>query len=532
MDGMVDTDVGHQGRGLVLVAACLGVFVVVLDTTIVSNALPTIQGHFGLSNARLAWIADAYLLVIASLVITGGRLGDLYGRRRLFVAGIGIFALGSVLSGAAPSSAWLLGSRAFQGVGAALIAPLSLSIINDAFPPTMRGRAIGAWAASAGAALSVGLVLGGLLTQDLSWRWVFYVNVPIAAVVVVVTLRAVGESRDPTASRRLDFGGILTVTGGLFGVVLATVQGRQWGWGSWETTTCFAGGLALLVLFVIVERVTLEPLVPLSLFRDRTFSAANGVAVLVSFGYAGTLYFVPLYMQDLRGYGPITSGVTILPLTLAIALTAPVAGLLVDRVGSRWPMSVGLFVMAVGFVLLGRTTMATSYGSLVGPLVLVGLGIGLVLSPMSAAVMGSAPAARAGAASGILDMNRHVGGVFGIAVLGAFFSASANRQLQVLLGSLTRAQRTWVVKRFVPVLDNPKDFAAALAHVSPTHAAAVVQGTHQLFLSGFVTITRVAAVVSLLGAVAAAGTLRRQAAANLFQVRTAPPTAALEAEGA
>jgi EmrB/QacA subfamily drug resistance transporter len=528
---MLDPGIDKGRQGLILVAMCLGVFVVVLDTTIVSNALPTIQGHFGLTTTRLAWIANVYLLVIASLVITGGRLGDLYGRRRLFVVGIGIFALGSALSGAAPSAAWLLGSRAFQGVGAALIAPISLSIINDAFPPRTRGRAIGTWAASAGAALSVGLVLGGLLTQDLSWRWVFYVNEPVSAAVVVITLRAVRESRDPTASHRLDIGGFLAVTGGLFGVVLATTQGRQWGWGSWETVTCFAAGLAFLALFVVIERVVGEPIAPLSLFRHRTFSGANGVAVLVSFGYAGTLYFVPLYMQDLRGYGPIASGAAILPLTLAIALGAPVAGRLVDRVGARWPVSVGLLVMAVGFVLLGRITMATGYGELVVPFLLVGIGIGLVLAPMSAAVMGSAPATRAGAASGILDMNRHVGGVLGIAVLGACFSASANHQLHVLLAGLTSGQRTWVVQRFVPVLDNPKNLALALARVSPKNAAAVVQGGHQLFLSGFVTTTRVAAVVSLLGSVVAAVTLRRHAAANLYQVRTAPPTAALEAEG-
>ncbi len=488
-------------RWLTLIAMCFGLFMVMLDATIVSNALPTIQRDLKMSTTGLQWVNNAYTLVIGALVITTGRLGDLFGRRRYFMLGVIVFATGSALCGAAQTDVWLIASRAFEGIGAAFMTPLTLSIIDDAFPPEQRGRAIGIWAGISGLALAIGPLLGGVLTQDASWRWIFYVNLPVAALALVMTLRVVRESRDETSSRHVDLGGLVTVSAGLFGVVLGVMQGRSWGWTSAATIACLAGGAAFLALFIGIEARTDEPLIDLRLFRNPAFTGSNVVAFLVSFAMLGALFFLPLYMQDVRGYDPIGSGIAILPITLLVTIGAPVSGRLADRVGPRWPMAFGMAVMGIAFGVLVGISVDTTYAALVGPFVVLGAGIGMVMSPMSTAALNTVSSNQAGEASGVLNTNRQVGGTFGVAILGVIFSSAATGKLNTLVSGLPPQLRSRATSHASSAATNPSAVAQSAAHLPPAIAHQVVEGSKEVFVSGLSAILYVSAGVAVAGAV-------------------------------
>jgi EmrB/QacA subfamily drug resistance transporter len=408
-----------------LAAMCFALFMVMLDNTVVNVALPSIQEDLGASLSALEWTVNAYTLTFAVMLVTGGRLGDIFGRRRMFLFGVVVFALSSATIGLAPSQGWLVASRAFQGVGAAFMMPGTLSIISNTFPPHERGRAIGTWAGVSALALALGPVVGGALAEHVSWRAIFFLNLPVAAGAVAVTLFAARESYDRSVARTVDFAGIATISVGLTALVLALVEGNQWGWGSPEILALFGTAAVALAAFVLVELHGSRPMVEFEYFRSRSFLGANAVAFIVSFAMLAMFFFMALYMQNVLGYSPLEAGVRFLPSTVVIIFVAPVAGRLADRIGPRPLMAAGLGFAALSLFMQSRVTPETTYGDLLLSFSVMGLGMGLTMSPMSTAAMNAVSPEKAGAASGILSMFRMVGGTFGVAAIGALFQSLA-----------------------------------------------------------------------------------------------------------
>jgi EmrB/QacA subfamily drug resistance transporter len=412
-------------RWWTLAAMCFALFMVMLDNTVVNVALPSIQRDLHADLSALEWTVNAYTLTFAVLLITGGRLGDIFGRRRFFLVGVVLFALSSAAIGFAPTDAWLIAGRALQGVGAAFMMPGTLSIITNTFPAEERGKAIGTWAGVSALALAIGPVVGGFLTESVSWRAIFFLNLPVAAGAVAVTLFAARESRDETVEPRVDVPGIVAVTVGLTAIVLALVEGNAWGWDSPRIVALIAAGAAGLVAFAVVERRTSVPMVDFSFFRSRSFTGANVVAFIVSFAMLAMFFFIALYMQNILGYSPLQAGVRFLPSTIVLMFAAPVAGRLADRIGPRPLIVVGQLLVAGSLYWQSHLSVHSGYGFLLPGFVLMGFGIGLVMSPMSTAAMNSVHPTKAGVASGTLSMNRMVGGTFGVAVLGALVAGRA-----------------------------------------------------------------------------------------------------------
>ena len=366
-------------------------------------------------------------LAFGVLLVTGGRLGDLFGRRRMFLLGVVVFGASSAAIALAPDLTWLAIGRAVQGSGAALMMPATLSIITTAFPPHERGRAMGTWAGISAVALAIGPVFGGFLVEHVSWQSIFLINVPVAVLAVLVTLVAAQESRDETASPKVDLLGVLTLSVGLGALVLALVEGNSWEWGSAEILGLFALAVAALVAFGVTERRVAQPMVDFRFFRSRQFLGANVVAFIVSFSMLAMFFFIAIYMQNVLRFSPLETGVRFLPSTAMIILFAPIAGRLADRIGSR-PLVVG-GLLATSGSLFWQSHLApdTTYGFLLGAFVLMGIGMACVMSPMTRAAMNAVEPSKAGVASGILSMSRMVGGTFGIAALGALVAADENR---------------------------------------------------------------------------------------------------------
>src|SRR3954449_11081697 len=425
-----------------LAAMCFALFMIMLDNTVVNVALPSIQKDLGANLSSLEWTVNAYTLSFAVLLVTGGRLGDIFGRRRMFVGGVIVFAASSGLIGLAPDQTLLIAGRAIQGVGAAFMMPGTLSIISNTFPPAERGRGIGTWAGVSALALAIGPAVGGALTEYVSWCALFFLNLPVAIGAVVVTLFAVRESVDPTVTKRVDTAGIATLTVGLSALVLALVEGNSWGWGSAAIVALLATAAVGLVAFALVELRGKVPLVQFEFFRSRSFLGANTVAFVVSFAMLAMFFFIALYMQNILGYSALEAGVRFLPSTVVIIFTAPIAGRLADRIGPRPLMAAGLTLASVALYFQSTLTASSGYGDLLVPFMVMGLGMGLTMSPMSTAAMNAVSADKAGVASGILSMSRMVGGTFGVASIGALFQSLSKDRLGELLSNagLTHAQ--------------------------------------------------------------------------------------------
>jgi EmrB/QacA subfamily drug resistance transporter len=483
-------------RWWTLGAMCFALFMVMLDNTVTNVALPSIQRDFDASLSALEWTINAYTLTFAVLLVTGGRLGDIFGRRFVFLIGVGIFAVASATIGLAPTENWLVASRAVQGVGAALMMPGTLSIISHAFPPQERGRAIGIWAGVSAIALAVGPLLGGWLTEDVSWRAIFFLNLPVAVGAIAVTLFAAEESRDDTVDRRIDFPGIAALTVGLSGIVLGLVEANAWGWGSARIIGLFALAAVALVTFVAIERRSPAPIVDFAFFRSRQFVGANAVGFMVTFAMFSMFFFLALFMQNILGYGPLATGARFLPTTLFVIVTGPIAGRLSDRVGPRWLMTAGLVLVAGSLAWLSQITVDTSFGYLVPAFIAMGIGVGLVMSPMSAAAMNAVDRTKAGVASGTLSMSRMVGGTFGVAALGALVAAVGRSDLEQSLPNVSGTVR----ERMVDGLGS----GAGL-----DHASAHVQGAvNSAFVDALGTGLIVSAVAALVGALLAWALMR------------------------
>jgi EmrB/QacA subfamily drug resistance transporter len=476
-------------RWWALGAMCFALFMIMLDNTVVNVALPSIQRSLHASTSSLEWTVNAYTLSFAVLLVTGGRLGDLFGRRRVFLCGVIVFALSSGAIGFSPNDSWLVGWRAVQGIGAALMMPATLSIISNAFPPQERGKAIGTWAGVSAMALAIGPVVGGFLVQSVSWQSIFFLNLPVAVGAVVVALFAVRESRDETVERTVDLPGVLTLTIGLASLVLALVEGNKWHWGSGRELGLLALAVVGLVAFVLIELRRRVPMVDFTFFRARSFLGANIVAFIVSFSMLAMFFFLALYMQNIRGYSPLAAGVRFLPSTALIIFMGPLAGRLADRVGPKPLISFGLLAVSGALFWESHLTVDSGYSSLLGGFILLGIGMGFVMSPMSTAAMNAVEATKAGVASGILSMSRMVGGTFGVAVLGALVATLGRSRLDTLLPSLSAANRA--------------QLADGLGSGGVQHGLApgVVDASHRAFVYALQNGLRLGSAVALVGAV-------------------------------
>ena len=497
-------------------AMCFALFMIMLDNTVVNVALPSIQRSLHTTLGNLEWTVNAYTLTFGVLLVTGGRMGDIFGRRRMFLSGVVLFAVSSAAIGLAPSDSLLIAGRAIQGVGAAFMMPATLSIITNTFPAAERGRAIGTWAGVSALALALGPVVGGALTQYVSWRAIFFINVPVAVGAVAVTLFATHESRDETIDRTIDIPGIATLSIGLTALILALVESTSWGWGSTKVIALLAIAAIGLVAFMLVElKYSAAPMVQFEFFKSRTFFGANLVAFIVSFAMLAMFFLTALYIQNILGYSPLQAGVRFLPTTLMIVLIAPIAGRLADRIGPRPPMVVGLALTTLSLFLQTRITVSSGYTDLLPAFVLMGIGMALVMSPMSTAAMNAVPATKAGVASGILSMNRMVGGTFGVALLGTVFTTMSRHRLEDNLAQLplSAAQKS-------AIADNIGQSSTGAQHATPQ----IVQAAHDAFIHGFTGAMVLSVSVAAIGVVVAATLIQ--------SVKRTAPEPAAQPEGA
>ena len=417
-----------------LAAVAFGLFMIMLDNTVVNVALPSIASDLKISISELEWIVTGYALTFAALLITGGKLADMYGRRRIFVIGLAIFSLSSLACGLAPNAGFLIGARAVQGLGAALMNPATLSIITATFPPRQRGQAIGIWAGVSAMALAIGPLVGGLIVDNFSWNWIFFINVPIGVLGIVVSQLVIKESRDTSHEQSIDLPGLLTSGLALFALSYALIEGNTKGWSSPEILGLFAAAAVLVVAFILLESRQRLPMLDLSLFRINSFVGANVVALLVSLGMFGVFFFISLYVQNILGYSPTKAGAIFLPMTILIILIAPVAGKLSDRLGGRWLIGGGMTLLGISLLLYQRITVTSGFWTLLPSLILGGIGMAMTMSPMTSVAMGSVPVDKAGVGSGVLNSFRQMGGALGIAIMGAILAAYLHAPATTALG--------------------------------------------------------------------------------------------------
>ncbi len=411
----------RASRVITLVVTCLGSFMVLLDTSIIVTALPTIQSYLHTNLSDLQWVVDAFTLPFAALMLSGGTLGDRFGRKRFFLLGLVLFLIGSLFCGFAPTLGWLLFGRAAQGVGAAVLAPGSLSVLAAAFPERReRAQAIGIWAGVSGLGLAAGPLAGGLLIQIASWPAIFFVNLPVGLVAFALSVPLLAESRNPQA-RRIDLPGQLLVTATLVCLVMGLIEGSSQGWTSPLILTLFIGSGLLLVAFLLVEARVREPMVPLRLFANHVFSVANIASTALGFAMVGTLFFMVQFLQNVQGYTAFEAGLRSLPASVGIFVVAPFVGRLTARIGPRLPIVLGGLFAATSLFLTATTLQPdTSYALLWWQVALFGVGCGFMLTPLTAAVLSATPPDRSGLGSSILNTCRTVGITLGVAILGAF----------------------------------------------------------------------------------------------------------------
>jgi EmrB/QacA subfamily drug resistance transporter len=430
----------HPHLTATLLLACLAQFMVILDVSVVNVALPAIRNGLHFSEENLQWVVNAYTVTFAGFLLLGGRAADLLGRRRTFVFGLILFALASLAGGLAQSQAMLIAARAAQGIGGAVIAPASLSILTSTFPEGReRNRAVGIWGAMGGAGGAAGVLLGGVITDLLSWQWILFINVPIGLGAAFLTSRLVGEGRNPNATRNFDLAGATSATLGLSLLVLGVVRTDTTGWGSPGTLGLILGGLALVAAFVVIEgRLAKAPLMPLRIYASRTLSAANGVIFLVGAASFAMWFFMSLYVQQVLGYSPIKAGLAFLPMTLCIVAGSTIASRVVHTVGPKRLLIAGMVLQTAGLLLFTDITPQGGYVSeLLAPSLLVAAGIGLAFVPATIAAVAGVDSHEAGLASGLVNTARLFGGALGLAILAALATSRTNADEHAAAGHLT-----------------------------------------------------------------------------------------------
>jgi EmrB/QacA subfamily drug resistance transporter len=449
-------------------AVAFGLFMIMLDNTVVFVALSSIQSDLHISQSELEWVVSGYALTFAVLMLTGGKLADMLGRRLIFIVGLSIFTASSLTCGLATGAGFLIGARVVQGVGAALMNPATLSIIVATFPPRQRGTAIGIWVGVSAMALAIGPLIGGILTEQINWSWIFFINVPVGIAGIIVSRLFITESRDESKEQRLDLPGLVSSAVGLFGLTYALIEGNNYGWGSARILAGFAVAVVGLVTFVLLEHRQRVPMLDLALFKNSTFTGANLTMLLVALAMFGVFFFNSLYLGQVLGYSPIQTGAAFLPLTILIVFVAPLAGRFSDKIGSRWLMGAGLVLLSASLLSFSTLGVDSSFWDIVPGLILGGFGMSLAMTPTTAAAMGSVPVDKAGVGSAVLNSMRQVGGSLGIALMGAIVAASVT----VLPGSPEYPDQ------FVQGYHNALHVAAAIAILGAAVAVATVRKVH------------------------------------------------------
>jgi EmrB/QacA subfamily drug resistance transporter len=416
-------------RWWTLAGTCMGLFVLMLDSTVINVALPDIARDLDATTAGLQWVMNAYLLVLAAFVVTAGRLGDVFGRRRMFAIGMVVFAAGSAVAAMSDAEEVLVGGRVLQGLGGAALLGLSLAIVSAVFPDTERARALGVWAGVSALALGLGPLVGGGLVEAVSWRWLFWLNLPFCLLGLVLVLGSTAEQRDEAASRRIDFHGAITVGGGLAAIVIALVEGKVWGFTSAATVGVFAAGLGLLTAFWFIEHHASSPIVEFDLFRNGPYLGASAAGFCLVGCYWALMFLQPQYLQIDLGHSSLEAGLLILPVTAPMIAISPLGGRLIARFGVRSLMTFGMALGTAGLVVLAQVDASTGYGLLFPGYLLFGISLGCVYAPMSTAAMTAMPKAKAGIAAGVLGMNRVMAGAITLAAAGAVFQGVLDDEL-------------------------------------------------------------------------------------------------------
>jgi EmrB/QacA subfamily drug resistance transporter len=406
----------------VLGASCFALFMAILDNLVVNVALPTISQDFSPTTTQLQWIVSAYTLVFASLQITAGGLGDRFGRKRFFLIGVTIFTLTSAAAALVQNTEWLIVARAVQGIGAAFIMPLSLSLISAAFPPEERGKALGIWSAVSVSGLAFGPIVGGVIVQYFAWQWIFLINVPIGIVAFLVTSAVVRESRDESGQAATDIPGTVLVTGAIAALTWALIEAGERGWGNSLIVAAFAVSAVLFALFVVVESRTEKPMVPLGFFKSSTFTAANLDSFAVSFFISGIAFSMTLYWQHVHDFSPIRNGLTMLPMVITMMVFSPISGSLVNRIGTSRLISLGMLIAGASAFLYLRTGVDASFLDVLPAMMVMGFGFSLIFAPMTTAVLNSVSSDKSGVASAVNGAVRETGFAFGVALLGTIMN--------------------------------------------------------------------------------------------------------------
>jgi EmrB/QacA subfamily drug resistance transporter len=494
---------GSATRWWTLTAVCLGTFMLLLDVTIVNVALPDIQSALHSSFSGLQWVVDAYALSLAALLLTAGSLADLFGRRRLYLAGLVIFSLGSLLCGIAVSTLMLQLSRGLQGVGGAIMFSVALALLADAFRGKDRGVAFGVWGAVTGLAVAIGPLLGGILTSGLSWRWIFFVNLPIGVIAVVITVMRVAESRSPVA-RRPDWVGFVLFTAALSALVYGLIESNQRSFGSGLVLACLIGAGVLLAAFVVAEWRMREPMFELALFRKPTFSGGSFAAFSLSASIFALLLYLVLYLQDVLGFSALGTGLRLLVISGGILATSTLAGRLSSRVPVRFLIGPGMLLVGVGLLLMRGLDAGSAWTHLIPGMIVSGAGVGMVNPPLASTAVGVVPPQQAGMASGINSTFRQVGIATGIALLGTLFSSQL-RDFVAAHGSALGGRGPQIAAAI-----QSGRIGSVLQHLPPAARPAVEQVTRAAFASGLNLILLVAAIIALAGGVAALAAIRRR----------------------
>ena len=486
---------------LVLLVLTTGFFMIMLDTTIVNVAIPAMSTGLNTTLDQILWVLNAYVMVYAVLLITAGRLGDLYGQRSLFAIGLFVFTVASALCGLSQNAAELIAARVLQGVGGALLTPQTLAILTSIFPPERRGTAFGVWGGVAGLATLAGPTVGGAIITYIDWRWIFYINVPIGIASLIATFLVIPDLR-PGRRHGWDVVGIVVATAGLFAIVFGLIEGERYNWGQIESSAVtipevIGLGVALMVLFVVWERFQTEPLVPLSLFADRNFAVANWIAAAISFGMLSMFLPFTIYLQSARGFSALVAGLTLAPMSLTSMFTAPFAGRMADRIGGKYILMTGIFLFTIGMASLAFVAGPEStWINFVVPAVVAGLGIGMTFAPMTTVAMRNISPRVAGSASAVLNTIRQLGAAIGSAVVGALLqnrlAVTLHDQAVSHAGALPDAFRNQFIAVFSNVstkgfeIGTGESGAQLPANLPPSVAHQLSVIAHDVFVSGYI----------------------------------------------
>ena len=498
---------------LVLLVLTTGFFMILLDTTIVNVAIPAMSTGLNTTLDQILWVLNAYILVYAVLLITAGRLGDLFGQRNLFALGLFVFTVASALCGFSQNPTQLIAARILQGVGGAMLTPQTLAILTSIFPPERRGAAFGVWGGVAGLATLAGPTVGGAIITYIDWRWIFFINVPIGIAALIATFLVIPDLR-PGRQHGWDFVGTIVATAGLFAIVFGLIEGQRYSWGQIESypftiPEVIGAGVMLMILFIIWERFQAEPLVPLSLFADRNFTVANWIAAAISFGMLSAFLPITIYLQSVRGFSALVAGLTLAPMSLTSMLTAPFAGRLADRIGGKYILMTGISLFTVGIGLIAYVAGPDStWINFLVPAVIAGAGIGMTFAPMTTIAMRNIEPRVAGAASSVLNTIRQLGAAIGSAVIGAILqnqlATTLHNQAVARSTTLPAAFRDQFVAAFTNVSSKGFEIGAGEtgarlpSNIPPAAAQQIASIAHDVFVYAYIDAMKATFVVPIL----------------------------------